>query len=315
MLDVVVTRRSRETASVAMIEFASATDELLPPFAAGDHVDVHLAEGLTRQYSLCNAPGERDIYRLGVMLANKSRGGSRTMHALKVGEKCRISRPRNAFRLREDAAKSILIGGGIGITPLMAMAYRLSDLGAAFELHYSARSKLHAAFYKSLSKSPFGSNIRWHFDNADGKTTFNPYESLADPSDSAHLYVCGPSGFMDYIREKAEELGWKRENVHYETFEALGPGADAREFVIHAKRSARDITVRANQTAAQALSESGMRISVSCEQGICGTCMVPLLDGEADHKDSYQTQAERTENPRFALCCSRAISSRIVLDI
>lgn len=107
---------------------------------------------------------------------------------------------------------------------------------------------------------------------------------------------------MDYIREKAEELGWKRENVHYETFEALGPGADAREFVIHAKRSARDITVRANQTAAQALSESGMRISVSCEQGICGTCMVPLLDGEADHKDS--TRRKQKERRILGLRCA-----------
>lgn len=315
LLDVIVARRSRETAEVALIELKSATEAALPAFAAGDHVDMHLPGGLIRQYSISNAPGQNDVYRFGVLLTTNSRGGSRAVHALKVGETFRISPPRNAFALQEDAKRSILIGGGIGITPLMAMASRLHDIGADFELNYCARSKLHAAFRKRLIKAPFSKNIRWHFDGSDGRTTFDPMSDLPQPDAATNLYVCGPAGFMKYVRNSAAEAGWADSNVHYEAFEPLVVGPNEKAFELRAERSGLDITVRATQTAAQALDEAGISVYVSCEQGICGTCFASVLEGDPDHRDTYQTDAEKRAGGKFALCCSRAKSDRIVLDI
>ncbi|MHA7777984.1 PDR/VanB family oxidoreductase [Roseibium sp. M-1] len=300
---------------MALIELKSATEEPLPKFDAGDHVDMHLADGLIRQYSISNAPGQRDVYRFGVLLTNRSRGGARAMHALKVGDQFEISCPRNAFKLQEEAKKSILVGGGIGITPLLAMAYRLEEIGADFELHYCARTKLDAAFRKAILKTPFGRKVVWHFDGANGLTSFDPDTVLQGPDDQHHLYVCGPIGFMEFVREGASRCGWPDSNVHFEAFEPSEDMAHGEAFEVFASRSDKLIKVRSNQSAAQALEENGIRVSVSCEQGICGTCLVPIIEGAAIHRDSYQTESEKNANTQFALCCSRASTGRIVLDV
>lgn len=314
LVDVKVVRRSRETAEIALIELV-ATEGQLPEFQAGDHIDLRLPNGLIRQYSLCSAPGMPDRYRLGVLLANRSRGGSRAVHALKVGETLQISRPRSAFPLDEGAEKTILVGGGIGITPMIAMAHRLSELGKDFELHYCARSRLHVAFRNELERGSFARSIRWRFDGQNGLTSFNPLVDLADPAPGKHLYVCGPKGFMKFVLDSAENLGWSTSNVHFESFEPPAPRTDDKGFHVVAKRSGIEADVPPGRTMASVLQEAGIKVSVSCEQGICGTCLVNVLEGLPDHRDTYQTGGEKLANRQVALCCSRALTPTLVLDM
>jgi vanillate monooxygenase ferredoxin subunit len=315
LLDVVVSRRSRETADVALIELAASTSAPLPAFTAGSHVDMHLPNGIIRQYSICSDPSEGGPYRFGVLLAPRSRGGSRAVHALRTGEVIKISPPRNQFAIDETATKTILVGGGIGITPLVSMSYRLHSMGAVFELNYCARGRLQAAFQKRLSTSPFSKNVRWHFDGSDGLTSFEPSRDLPLPDEGSHLYVCGPLGFMKYVVDAASAAGWSQSRIHTEAFEPPPSSMDDPEFTVIAKRSGRTVTVRPGQSIAQALSEAGISVTVSCEQGICGTCLTPVLDGVPEHRDRYQSQSEHSANSFIALCCSRSSSKTLVLDI
>ncbi|MBR0911553.1 PDR/VanB family oxidoreductase [Bradyrhizobium japonicum] len=314
LLDVTVSRRSRETADIALVELVAAGSGKLPSFTAGSHVDFHLPNGVMRQYSICSDPADTGIYRFGVLLTSRSRGGSRAVHALKVGESIKIGVPRNQFALDEGARKTILVGGGIGITPLLSMAYRLHALGASFELIYCARDRLKAAFQKRLSNSAFSQNIRWRFDKVDGRTGFNPSE-LPSPDGATHLYVCGPSAFTNYVVQSAIQAGWSKSNVHTENFQPYAPNKDDREFTVVAQRGGKAVTVRSGQTIAQALKEAGIAVTVSCEQGICGTCLVPVLEGVPEHRDRYQSDLELSSNRFVALCCSRSKNDTLVLDI
>jgi ferredoxin-NADP reductase len=314
LFDVTVSRRSRETADIALIELVASGSGKLPMFTAGAHVDFHLPDGIVRQYSICSDPAKNDVFRFGVLLTSRSRGGSRAAHALKVGETIKIGGPRNQFSLDENARRTILVGGGIGITPLMSMAYRLHSVGAPFELIYCARDRLKAAFQKRLTSATFARNVRWRFDKADGSTTFSPSE-LPSPDGGTHLYVCGPSGFMNYVGEMAVKAGWSRSNIHTETFDPLVPSKDDQEFTVFAQRSGKTVSVRSGQSMAQALRESGVPVTVSCEQGICGTCLVPVLEGVPEHRDRYQSDVELSTNSRVALCCSRSKTDTLVLDI
>ncbi|UGY02512.1 PDR/VanB family oxidoreductase [Bradyrhizobium quebecense] len=314
LINATVLRRSRETADVALLEIVASEPEKLPPFTAGAHVDLHLPNGLVRQYSICNDPAEDDLYRFGVLMAGRSRGGSRAVHALKAGDMIRIGRPRNHFELVETAKNTLLIGGGIGVTPLMAMSYRLHSIGVPFEFIYCARSRLNAAFHKRLSTAQFAGSVHWCFDKPDGSTGFD-LQRLSVPDADTHLYVCGPRGFIDYVVGFANAAGWPQSNIHTEAFEPSVASKDDKEFTVVAQRSGKTLKVRSDQTIAQALLEAGIAVTVSCEQGICGTCLVPILDGEPDHRDRYQSELEHATNSFVALCCSRSKSDALVLDI
>ena len=316
LFDVKVSRRSRETAEVALIELASATGDALPPFTAGAHVDMHFANGAVRQYSMCGAPGETDVYRFGVLLSDRSRGGARAAHALKLGESLRISPPRNTFPLIETATRSVLVAGGIGITPLMAMAFRLDEIGAEFEMHCCARSRLSAAFQKRLGRETFAGRVRWHFDGADRRTSFDPERDLPGAGAGTHLYVCGPGGFIDHVTGGARRLAWMPDNIHVELFDTVLPTSpDDRAFRLVASRSGKTVQVPPGRSIAQVLQEAGVDVPVSCEQGICGTCLARVISGVPDHRDRYQTADEHRSNAAVALCCSRAKTDLLEVDI
>lgn len=283
----------------------------LPRWQAGAHIDLFLGDGLVRQYSLCGDPADVGRYRLAVLLEAESRGGSRAVHRLVTpGTRLRIAPPRNLFPLSAGARHSVLIGGGIGITPLIAMAYELHDRGEAFTLHYVARDTV---FAPVLAQSPFADAVRIH-DRGDAATPrFAPGSALAsgcDPNET-HVYVCGPIGLMDAVADAASQAGFPQANVHREAFSAL-PVAGGRSFEVLAAKSGVRVRVGAEEAITTALARGGVRITVSCEQGICGTCVVNLLEGEADHRDEYLTEDERTD--QIALCCSRAHSPLLVID-
>lgn len=317
-LEVMVRRRELQGAAVVVLELADPAGAPLPAFKAGAHVDVHLAEGLIRQYSLCGDPAHSEVYRLGVLRDPGSRGGSIRVHEeLVEGRRLTISAPRNHFPLSPEAPYSLLVGGGIGITPMLAMAAELHARGAAFEMHYCSRTRAGSAFLDELAAAPWADRVRLHFDDEGAEQIFDPAKAAATLPGGTHLYVCGPAGFMDWVMGSMRSAGLPEARIHREYFNApvAAPTTPAEAFEVVAQRSGKTVTVRADQSIVDALKTVGVRIQVSCEEGVCGTCLCEVLEGVPEHRDVYLTEEERADNDQILPCCSRAKSPRLVLDV
>ncbi|WP_043201771.1 PDR/VanB family oxidoreductase [Pseudomonas putida] len=315
LLNVVVRKREIQGADVVVLDLGRADGAALPAFEAGAHVDIHVAPGLVRQYSLCSDPADASVYRLGVLKDPASRGGSAGVHeALVEGREVQISAPRNLFPLAAGATRSILLGGGIGITPMIAMAHALHQQGADFELHYCGRSRSRSAFLEVLATAPFAAQVFTHFDDEAPAQRLNLADVLGAGLPGTHLYTCGPSGFMDWVIAGARQQGYAEEYIHKEYFQ-VEVDATGQGFEVVAARSNKTVQVAEGQTILDALAQVGIRIDISCEQGVCGTCMCEVLEGEPDHRDVYLTDEEKAANDQILVCCSRARSNKLVLDI
>ncbi|HEX7435813.1 MAG TPA: PDR/VanB family oxidoreductase [Caldimonas sp.] len=317
LIEVRVARKTVEAEDIAGFELAAADGGTLPSFAAGAHIDVHLPGGLQRQYSLCNAPGETHRYCIGVLRDPASRGGSVAMHELvHEGTRLAIGAPKNHFALHEDAARSLLFAGGIGVTPILAMAERLSATDAEFEMHYCTRSPARTAYAQRLRDSRFADRVHFHFDDGPPQQKLDLAQRLRAPKPDTRLYVCGPSGFLDAVRATARDCGWSDAQIHFEYFSGVAPhSAEDRSFDVVINSSGKVIRVAAAQTITEALAEHGVFVPVSCQQGVCGTCLTRVIEGAIDHKDLYLSPEERAANDQFLPCCSRAAGSRLVLDL
>ncbi|MFC3608596.1 PDR/VanB family oxidoreductase [Stutzerimonas tarimensis] len=316
-LNVVVRKRQLQGDGVVVLDLGLASGEALPPFEAGAHVDLHIAPGLVRQYSLCSDPADCSVYRLGVLRDPASRGGSLGVHdGLAEGSEVSISLPRNLFPLVPAARRSILIGGGIGVTPMIAMAFALQASASDFELHYCGRSRSRSAFLDELAGAAFAARVHTHFDDEgqDQKLDLDAVLGAVAPGPDVHVYVCGPSGFMDWVIGEAQLRGYTGAQVHREYFQVQSD-ASGGAFEVVAARSGKQVQVAEGQTIVEALAGVGIEIEVSCEQGICGTCLCDVLEGEPDHRDVYLTEDERAGNDQILTCCSRAKSKTLVLDI
>lgn len=310
-LEVVVRERVLQAQDIISIELVSLDGSALPPFSAGAHLDLYLDDGLIRQYSLCNAPVERHRYLLGVMRDNQSRGGSKAVHdRLHEGQRLRIGVPRNNFALQDNASQSLLIAGGIGITPMLAMAHHLSLQGSAFTLHCCVRERARLPFQSILAGSTLAPYVKVHCDDA---VRLLPERDLGLPAAGKHLYVCGPSAFMEFVIGSARVLGWEDANIHWESFTPVTQNGAA--LTVIAARSGSEVVVEENQSIARALIAAGIDVPLSCEQGMCGTCLTTVLAGTPEHRDAYLTDAERARNDCMTLCCSRALSATLTLDI
>jgi len=316
-LQVRVARKTIEAVDIACFELVRDDGQPLPAFSAGSHVDVHLPGGMTRQYSLCNDSTESHRYMIGVLRDAGSRGGSLALHEQVVeGDMLHIGIPKNHFPLVHGATHSILIAGGIGVTPILCMAERLAVTGAPFTMHYCARSPERAAFRHRIAASSFVAQVAFHFDNGADTQKFEPETMLSCVQPGVHLYFCGPKGFMDWVLAAAKSAGWPEAQLHSEFFGAEIARSESDEsFNIKLASSGRVIAVKKDQTVVQALAEAGVEIATSCEQGVCGTCLTRVLDGEPDHKDMYLTPEEQAANDQFTPCCSRAKSCMLVLDL
>lgn len=315
MIDAVISRRDLQTDDIVVLDLVAADGSNLPPFEPGAHIDVEIEPGLMRQYSLCGNPTESGSYRLGILKDPKSRGGSAAIHEGFVeGKTVRLGLPRNLFPLDPEAPLSILVGGGIGITPMIAMAYALHAEGRAFEVHYCVRARDRAAFMEELSSAPFAHQVHLHFDEDGGPSSFDPSKDLPDPVQGGHVYVCGPTGFMTWLREAALKRGYPAERLHQEFFAAEVDTA-GQSFEVVLAQSGRTVTVPEGKSIVAALAEIGVNVDVSCEQGVCGTCLCDVLEGVPDHRGSFLTDEERAANDQILLCCSRAKSKRLVLDL
>lgn len=311
-----IVSRHVEAIDIVSLELEAEGAESLPAFSAGSHIDVHVGPGLVRQYSLCNTGQAGGAYRIAVLRDPKSRGGSIAVHdELKVGQVIKISAPRNHFEL-VPSTKAILFAGGIGITPILSMAERLIASDIDFELHYCSRSADRMAFYAQLCQSTYASRVHFHFDDGPATQRLSTAQVLASPADGVHLYVCGPAGFIDHVVETAKSNAWDAKNVHFEHFSnanLVQTGDQTFEVVIAS--SGRRITVQPEQSVASALVAAHVEIPMSCEQGVCGTCITRVISGTPDHRDMYFTDAEKAKNDQFTPCCSRSKTPVLVLDL
>ncbi|MDQ7743632.1 PDR/VanB family oxidoreductase [Hydrogenophaga pseudoflava] len=317
LLRVRVAARQDEALDICSLDLVTIDGSALPVFSAGAHIDLHLPGGLVRQYSLCNAPGETQRYRIAVLRDAASRGGSATVHdQLQVGTVLDIGAPRNLFELHPSAPHHLLLAGGIGITPLLAMAEQLAAQGAAFTLHHATRSRERTAFVAQLASAPYADRVHHHFDDGPAMQKMDLAATLRSAPPGSHLYVCGPTGFMEAVLAEGRAQGWDEARLHREYFAAAPTGtAGDGGFELELASSGRVIPVAADQTALAALLAAGLDIPMSCEQGVCGTCLTGVKSGVPDHRDQYLTPEERAANNQFLPCCSRASSARLVLDL
>ncbi|WP_128000818.1 PDR/VanB family oxidoreductase [Piscinibacter defluvii] len=316
-LQVRVARKAVEAEGICSFELVSVGGAPLPAFSAGSHVDVQVPGGLTRQYSLCNDPRETHRYQIAVLRDAASRGGSVAMHdVVKEGDTLAISTPKNHFALAHEAKSHLLLAGGIGITPLLCMAERLANTGAVFEMHYCTRSRARTAFVERIVASSFAGRVHYHFDDGATVQKLDIPALLEAPQPGRHLYVCGPKGFMDVVLASARAAGWPEAQLHYEFFGAeVAQKADDGSFEVLLASSGRIVVVPPDRTIVQALAAEGIAVATSCEQGVCGTCLTRVIEGTPDHRDMYLTPEEQAAGDQMLVCCSRAATARLVLDL
>jgi vanillate O-demethylase ferredoxin subunit len=319
-IEVVVRRRTVEAERIVSYELAPLEGNSLPGFRAGAHIHVFLDNGLTRQYSLCNPSPNPASYIIAVLKEHNSRGGSAYIHErVEQGQPLRISAPFNHFELVPQAP-ALLLAGGIGITPILAMAQELFASGGIFELHYSARTPTSAAFTDHLKKAAFAHCVHLYYSTVPGAPRLDVAAVLsrALPGQhlGQHLYVCGPAAFIAHVLEQAASAGWSSERIHREFFAAPVEHHDAgNAFEVQLAQSGRVLQVPAGRTVSSVLIDAGVDLPLSCEAGVCGTCVTRVLEGVPDHRDVYLTDQEHARNDCFTPCCSRARSSRLVLDL
>lgn len=289
--------------------FAAVDGSALPQFFAGAHIDVHISPGLIRQYSLTGL-AERGKYSIAVKKEPNGRGGSVAMHErVKRGDSIAISWPRNLFKLDPEAEKVVLIAGGIGITPMIAMANARMDLGLPVELLVAARTEESLPF-SALLQQPRWKHITSTFlaDNPIGA------EQLPLWQEGMQLYLCGPSGFMDAIIQAAGQRGWATKDIYTETFNPLPANENDAAFSVTLAKSKRTFRVAAEQSLFAALQQQKVTIEASCEQGLCGTCICEVLEGDIDHRDSILTEAQRAQQV-MTTCVSRAKGEHLTLNL
>jgi vanillate O-demethylase ferredoxin subunit len=305
-----------DAGDVRIFELRAADGTPLPPYEAGAHVDVTLGNGVTRQYSLCCAAPCADCYRIAVKRDPRSRGGSEWLHAQAVvGGTLTIGAPRNAFALRPAAGTYLLFAGGIGITPVLSMAYALQRAGLPFQLAYFARSAEDLAFAGELATGPLADSVTL----VCGLTPEGNAERIAAIMDAApvagaSVYTCGPAPFMDAVLA----LGAARfgaDAVHRESFLAPAASAGEQPFILRLVRAGRDIEVAADSTALASLQQAGIDIDCSCEVGVCGTCRTAVIDGIPEHLDTVLSDAEKAANNCFMPCVSRSRTQVLCLDL
>ncbi|MGO4415733.1 2Fe-2S iron-sulfur cluster-binding protein [Cupriavidus sp. KB_39] len=302
-----------EARGVVSIELRDPSGATLPEFSPGAHIDLHLANGLVRSYSLCGAPEARDRYTVGVLQDRNSRGGSRFVHEqLRVGSTLTVATPRNHFALDEDAAHTVLVAGGIGVTPIVCMARRLAELGRAFTLVYCARSREEAAFVDTLSA--YGDAVRFHFDDEQGAPP-DLQAMLAGQEAGTHFYCCGPGPMLNAFEAACAAHGYA--NVHIERF-AADPATEAvqeGEYSVTLQRTGANVRVPSGKSLLDALLEAGVAMEYSCREGVCGSCETAVLDGCPDHRDSVLSNSERAANNTMMVCVSGCKGQRLVLDL
>lgn len=317
-MDLVVTRLTHEAQDVRGLELRAPDRSELPGFTAGAHVDVFLPGGLCRQYSLVNSPLERDRYVLGIGLSAASRGGSAYVHQrLAAGDVLSVGKPRALFGVAAEASEHVFIAGGIGITPILSMMRWCEAKGERWRLLYCVRSRARAAYAWSLA--PHGEKVQLHVDEESPGSAPDLPGWLRHAPQGAQVYCCGPEGLMQAVAAAASEVGIPKTATHFERFTApsagVGNAATAGVFSVILHRSGLRIDVAQGETLLEALERSSVGVPFACREGMCRSCEVPLLAGQADHRDFVLSDEERATHKCILPCVSRARSPELVLDL
>ena len=299
---------------VTKYEFTALDGGKLPEWTAGAHLDIVVAPEYLRQYSMSGDPADRSKYQIGVLREDEGRGGSKLLHRIfAVGRKVFISRPINHFQLIEEASKSYLMGGGIGITPMIAMAHRLHAIGADFELHYSGRSRKTMGFLDDIASFPWAGRVVLHVSDEGSRADMT---EILKYQDGAHVYTCGAEAYMDAVMETAEAAGFPEEVRHLEYFSVPEmPEYKNQPFTVQLVGSGKEFEIPADRSIADVLKENGVPVDVKCSDGICGVCKCGVVSGEVEHRDFVLSKAQR--EAAMITCQSRAaeLGGRLVLDI
>ena len=290
--------------------------ETLPAVEAGASLQVPVildnGEQVTRHYSICSAPNQRDYYQIAVLHEPEGRGGSAAIHnSYQLGMRLNCSEPANNFALHSDNSPALLIAGGIGITPIRAMAQALTANQIPIQLHYAGRSTQQMAFADQLS-AQLGEQLSLY--PADQQQRMDIKQILNTTDRNSHIYVCGPERLINAVHHAAEELGWPDNQVHSERFR-VGPTCSDKPIQLTLARSGKTLEVAADQTVLEAVLDAGVELPSSCHAGQCRACMVKVVAGTADHRDSALSVEERNQQQLMTPCVSRALSKALVLDI
>ncbi|UQS25639.1 PDR/VanB family oxidoreductase [Amycolatopsis thermalba] len=311
-LDVLLERKEELADGVVRLTLRHPAGEPLPKWEPGAHLDLVLGEGLVRQYSLCGDPADSSALQVAVLREPDGRGGSAHVHdRLSTGDTVRIRGPRNHFRL-VDAPRYLFVAGGIGITPIVPMIARADAAGADWRLVYGGRSRASMAFRAELVER-YGDRVEIRPQDETGLLDLDAL--LGEPRPGVAVYCCGPEPLLAAVEQRC--AAWPPGSLHVERFSPKA-GADVGErtaFEVELAASGRTVTVPAGKSILQAVEEAGVSVLSSCQEGTCGTCETPVLDGVPDHRDSLLTDAERAANDTMMICVSRSCGPRLVLDL
>ncbi|SMX44667.1 reductive dehalogenase [Actibacterium lipolyticum] len=301
------------TPDVTKYEFTALDGAPLPEWTAGAHLDIVVAPEYLRQYSMSGDPADRSKYQIGVLREDAGRGGSALMHRIFAeGRKVFISKPINHFELNEAATKTFLMGGGIGITPMIAFAHRLHALGQDFELHYSASHKAAAGYLDELANAPWSDRVSLHFSDQNSRADLDAVLAAYQPG--WHVYTCGPDRYMKGVTEAATRQGFPEDAQHLEYFNVPEqPEYENHPFTLRLKRSGHEFHVPADKSATDVLAENGVHVDVKCSDGICGVCKCGLVSGKVEHRDFVLSKPQREHE--IILCQSRAAQEGGVVEV
>jgi vanillate O-demethylase ferredoxin subunit len=322
LTELAVVNWSIQGANVLVAELRGLDGAELPNWEAGAHIDIQATDRMghevVRQYSLCSRHGEKH-WRIAVLGDAHGSGASLNLqNDIKAGQTLQARGPRNLFALPSDDHPVVLVAGGIGITPILAMAETLSAQKRKFRLHYHARSHERAAFVEELKSSSYASNVTFSFDD---ENSSGIAQIFSDADAHAWLYTCGPAGFMNAVMGAAKAAGVQDTKMRKELFggstEPISGGSVTMDqaFTIKIQSTGAMVEVPVGQTAVQALAAAGIEVLVSCEQGHCGSCLTPVLEGTPDHRDQFMLPEEHEKNDAFTPCCSRSLTRCLVLDL
>ncbi|MFW6502250.1 PDR/VanB family oxidoreductase [Acinetobacter baumannii] len=313
-----VTDRQSEAKGIVLLELRDENQKELPSFTAGSHLEIYLSNGLTRHYSLLNAPHERDRYVIAVSLDSNSQGGSAFIHQkIKVADELTVSEPRNHFELIA-AEEYCFIAGGIGITPILSMIQWCIAHHKKWTLYYTARNRQRAAFYETLNTLKQGENIHYHF-NDESSDLLDLSKIVSQLEKHTHLYCCGPNPLMLAVKDLSIPI---QDRVHFEWFNAPKPKQQETaseqtlsEFAVKLARSGHEIAVNPDQSILEAVEAQGIDVPFSCRAGICGACACKVISGEPQHLDMVLSDHEKQINQIILICVSRSNSPVLELDL
>ncbi len=313
-MDLVVAAKREIARGVVQFTLRHPLGDALPAYTAGAHITVQTPAGLRRNYSLCGDPSLSSEYTIAVKLDAAGRGGSRSMGAdVHAGSALRVGEPRNDFALATSMRRAILVAGGIGITPIYAMAQELHAQEVPFKLIYCSRDRACAAYADALEAADFASAITLHHDNGYPALAFDFWPVFEKPQAHTHVYCCGPQALMDAVQDMTGH--WAPGSVHFESFGAGAVAAEPNEaFTVRLAQSGAQVQVSAEQTLLQALRAAGHTVASSCESGTCGSCKTRLVGGTAQHRDMVLMDDEK--HSQIMVCVSRAAAGQeLVLDL